>query len=80
MELELEQTIIEEILVNGNPFLRNATLNKGALVWVPLQPGDGVEMTGHYVARAVSPRDPWLCNSLIQKFLDQAPPAAPVSS
>jgi HNH endonuclease len=79
-ELELEQTIIEEILVNGNPFMRNATLNKCALVWVPVQPGDGVEMTGYYVARAASPTDPWLRNSLIQEFLDQAPPAAPVSS
>jgi len=80
VELELEQTIIEEILVNGSPFLRNATLNKGALVWVPVQPSDVVEMTGHYGARAASPTDPWLRNSLIQEFLDQAPPAAPVSS
>ena len=79
-ELELEQTIIAEILVNGRPFLRNATLNKGALVWVPVQPGDVVELTGYYVARAASPTDPWLRNSLIQEFLEQAPPAAPVSS
>ena len=27
-ELEFEQTIIEEIRVNGNPFLKNATLPK----------------------------------------------------
>ena len=76
-ELEFEQTVIEEILVNGNLFLRDATLGKGALVWVPAQPGDVVELTGYYVTRASSPTDPWLRNLLIQEFLEQA---APMSS
>lgn len=71
-ELEFEQTVIEEIRVNGNLFLRDATLSKGALVWVPAQPGDVVELTGYYVARASSPTDPWLRNLLIQEFLEQA--------
>lgn len=79
-ELEVEQTIIEEILVNGNSFLRNATLNKGAMVWIPVQHGDVVELTGYYVAQAVSQTDPWLRNSLIHEFLKQDPLAAHVSS
>lgn len=73
-ELEFEQTIIEEIRVNGNLFLRDATLSKGELVWIPVQPGDVVELTGLYVARATSPTDPWLRNLLIHEFIEQAAP------
>ena len=72
-ELESEQTTIDSILVNGKCISRSTILEKGGKIWIPVQSGDVVELTGYYVAQVAGATDPWLRNSLINEFLKQDP-------
>ena len=48
-------------------------LEKGTEIWIPVQSGDVVELTGYYVAQVAGVTDPWLRNSLIYEFLKRDP-------
>jgi len=76
-ELEPEQTTIDYIRVNGKYVSRSVILEKGTRIWIPVQLGDVVELAGYYVAQMAGTTDPWMRNSLIHEFLEQA---APISS
>jgi hypothetical protein len=68
-ELEEEQTNIDEIRVNGETYLRGLLLEKGDSVWIPVQPGDIVELIGCYFRIVEGQINPWRRNTLVSEFL-----------
>ena len=68
-ELERERTTIEEIRVNGIRRICRAHLERGDVLRIAVQPGDVVELRGHYSAEREGLPDPWLRNSVIWEFM-----------
>src|SRR6266849_3490341 len=71
-ELETESTTIEEIRVNGTRRTSLVHLERGDVLWVPVQPGDVVDLRGYYTAAGGTAPDPWLRNCIIGEFMMSA--------
>lgn len=68
-ELEDEVTEIDLVLINGKVKLRNAQLNKGDTLKLPVQPFDAVKIIGKYIPdypRKFDVNDLWKRNHLIE--------------
>ena len=68
-ELETERTTIEEIRVNETRRISLVDLERGDVLWVPVEPGDVVDLRGYYTAAGETAPDPWLRNCIIGEFM-----------
>lgn len=68
-ELEAERTWIQDIRVNGRRRASGLQLNQGDALVIAVQPGDIVEILGHYTTNHQTLLSPWQRNCLVEDFL-----------
>ena len=68
-ELETERTTIEEIRVNEARRISLVNLERGDVLWIPVEPGDVVDLRGYYTAVGEAAPDPWLRNCIVSEFM-----------
>ncbi|BCA55955.1 hypothetical protein W02_30950 [Nitrospira sp. KM1] len=69
VELEPEQTIIEEISINKSLYRTMVRLNQGDALSIPVKSGDLIDLKGHYISKSTAATDPWFRNALVHGFI-----------